>query len=103
MTDDTPPLKAKLQQLKHNLQQTPLQHHLQSTVISLGLVLVGVAVGVKWSAVTTIPIVGCRLTTNTCSQLAAAYNHQMKLALGSALISILAGLYLIQHTETGDD
>jgi len=103
MSDETPPLKAKLNQLTHTLTSTSPRRHLQSLLVSLGLVLVGVSLGVKWAAVKTLAHVQCGPLTQNCITLAPIYNNMTQTTLLAGGLCIVGGLYLIQHGEDTDD
>lgn len=83
-----------VQALKDDVRETPVRTHLTSMSMSAGLMLVGVAIGLKWGAAITARALGSPGFGGPMTTIAPVVNARIKGMLLIGMVALVVAVYL---------
>lgn len=87
-------MSKSIQNLTDDIRTTSIKRHASSIAMTLGILSMGVALGVKWAAVTVLNELLAEKATLLAQSLAPALNSMMYNTLVVGTVALLIGVYL---------
>lgn len=88
-------MKTAFKIIKKDIRETPARTHITSICMSLGLVLIGVGVGLKWGGVVASRhLLMSDELLNPMQSIAPALNSRIQLVVYTGMVALVVAVYL---------